>query len=259
MLPANRGNLSTEKSPATLPEAKGASRTQEKLTLVHRDPIVARSRKVSITAVRRLRASHRSRTGIRSRRPRSFGSFWLNIKPHLTTAWELTLEFIASLVILTLVMFGLWLVSFGLLAPVTLAGYTRALLRIVREGRDPKIQDLFADMRKFLPLLLLAAIVVLVCAMGVSLMILPGILIAFLVTYGFLYVLPLMVDKDLAVIPAIRESFSLAMRRPLTDQLIVTLIYMALIAIGGSVFIGALFTQPLATLFLLSVYNHRVQ
>lgn len=183
----------------------------------------------------------------------------MELKAHLTTAWELTLEFVASLVILTLVMFGLWLLSFGLLAPVTLAGYTRSLLRTVREGRDPKIQDLFADMGKFLPLLLLAAILVLAVAIGASMVILPGILILFLITFAFLYVLPLMVDKDLAVVPAIRESVSMAMRRPLTDQLIVTAIYLLLISIGSSVFIGLLFTQPLATLFLLSVYNRRVQ
>jgi hypothetical protein len=190
---------------------------------------------------------------------RCSGAVLLELKAHLTTAWELTLEFVASLVILTLVMFGLWLLSFGLLAPVTLAGYTRSLLRTVREGRDPKIQDLFADMGKFLPLLLLAAILVLAVAIGASMVILPGILILFLITFAFLYVLPLMVDKGLAVVPAIRESVSMAMRRPLTDQLIVTAIYLLLISIGSSVFIGLLFTQPLATLFLLSVYNRRVQ
>jgi len=194
-----------------------------------------------------------------SSRRRLQGSRSLDVKSHLSTAWELTLEFIASLVILTLVMFGLWLVSFGLLAPVTLAGYTRALLRIFREGRDPKLQDLFADIDKFLPLLLLAGIVILAVAAGLALQILPGIGVAFLVTYTFIYVIPLMVDKNLALVPAIRESFSLSMRRPLTDQLLVTAVYLALVFIGSSVFIGALFTQPLATLFLLSVYNRRVQ
>jgi len=174
-------------------------------------------------------------------------------------AWELTLEFIASLVILSLVMFGLWLISFGLLAPVTLAGYTRSLLRLLREGRDPKLGDLFDDMGKFLPLLLLAVIVTAAVAVGLALQIFPGILISFLVTYVFIYVIPLMVDRELALVPAIQESFSLAMRRPLSDQLLVTVIYMAVISIGSAVFIGALFTQPLATLFLLSVYNQRVR
>jgi hypothetical protein len=39
---------------------------------------------------------------------------------------------------------------------------------------------------------------------------------------------------------------------------VVVIIFMAITMIGGTVFIGVLFTQPLATLFLLSTYEEKV-
>ena len=67
----------------------------------------------------------------------------MDIISHLQDTWEMTLEFISPLILLTLAMFGVWLVSFGILAPVTLAGYTQSLLLMMRQGRDPQIKDLF--------------------------------------------------------------------------------------------------------------------
>ena len=39
------------------------------------------------------------------------------------------------------------------------------------------------------------------------------------------------------------------------DHVVVFILFVGISAIGSSVFIGSLFTQPLATLFLMSVYN----
>jgi hypothetical protein len=164
------------------------------------------------------------------------------------------LEFIAPLVILTLVMFALWFVSFGILAPVTLAGYTQSVLRVLREGRDPKVQDLFAYFNLFLPLLGFTLLVVAASLIGFALLIFPGVLVAFGVTFVGLYVLPLMTDQNLTLFPAIRQSYRMAVSGSVADHLVVVAIYMTLVALGGSIFVGALFTQPFATLFILSVY-----
>ena len=43
------------------------------------------------------------------------------------------------------------------------------------------------------------------------------------------------------------------------EHLVVVVIYLGISAIGSSVFIGSLFTQPLATLFLVSVYDEKVE
>ncbi len=41
----------------------------------------------------------------------------------------------------------------------------------------------------------------------------------------------------------------------LVDHILVFILFAGITAVGSSIFIGTLFTQPLATLFLMSIYN----
>lgn len=184
----------------------------------------------------------------------------MDVKSHLETAWELTLEFIAPLIIITLVMFAVWFVSFGILAPVTLAGYTQSLLKMLREGRDPRVKDLFSRMNLFLPLLGFSILTIIAVTVGFVFLVLPGILIGFLISFVCLYMIPLMTDKELGLFEAIKESYTMGVRKgSATEHIVVVIICLAITAIGSSIFIGALFTQPLVTIFLLSVYSERVK
>jgi hypothetical protein len=183
----------------------------------------------------------------------------LDFKGHLESTWDLTLEFIAPLIIITLVMFALWLISFGILAPVTLAGYTQSLLKTMREGRDPRVQDLFAHFNLFLPLLGFSLSVFAATLVGLVFLVFPGVLVAFAVAFVCLFALPLMTDQNLGLFQAIRQSYDLAVGGSLTDHLVVVIIYLAILAAGSAIFVGSLFTQPFATLFLLSVYTEKVQ
>ena len=181
----------------------------------------------------------------------------MKIKEHLKNAWELTLEFIAPLIIVTLVMFAVWFGTFGILAPVTLAGYIHSLLRMTREGRDPQVKDLFTHLNLFLPLFGFTILVLVAVVTGLSLMVFPGIAVTFVVAFFCLYVLPLMTDRNMGLLAAIRQSAVMATRGSLTEHAAVVLITIGILAIGSSVFIGSLFTQPLATIFYLSVYNEQ--
>ena len=181
----------------------------------------------------------------------------MDFKKHLETAWNLTLKFLAPLVFMTLVMFILWILTLGILAPVTMAGYMQSLLLIVRDGREPKIQDLFSQMKLFLPLLGFGIVVFIITMIGFILLVLPGVIISLGVSFVCLYMLPLMTDKKLGLIEAIKESFSMTTHDVLIDQLLVFILFMGISAVGSAVFIGALFTQPLATIFLLSVYEEK--
>lgn len=182
----------------------------------------------------------------------------MNIKDHLKSAWELTLEFIAPLIIVTLVMFGVWFGTLGILAPVTLAGYTHSLLRMTREGRDPKVKDLFTHMNLFLPLFGFTLLITAAVLTGVALLVFPGIVITFLVAFFCLFVLPLMTDRNMGLLSAIRHSAVMAVRGSLIEHAAVVLITIGILAVGSSVFIGSLFTQPLATIFYLSVYSEKI-
>ncbi len=147
----------------------------------------------------------------------------MDFKEHLLTAWDLTLNFIAPLILMTLVMGIVSLFSLGILAPVTMAGYIHSILLMLREGREPKVQDLFSQMKLFLPLLGFAIIVFIAMMIGFVLLILPGIIVVLAVTFSCLYMLPLMTDKKLGLIDAIKESFSMATQENVLDH-VVTLI-----------------------------------
>lgn len=181
----------------------------------------------------------------------------MDFKHHILTAWNLTLGHIVSLILITLVMVGVSTLTLGILAPVTMAGYTQSLLQAVRYGREPKIQDLFTHMNLFLPLLGFGIAVFVVTMIGFALLFLPGIIIVLAITFCCLYMLPLMTDKKMSLVKAVTESYAMAKRGSLADHLVVVVIFMALTMLGGTIFIGVLFTQPLATLFLLSTYEEK--
>lgn len=179
----------------------------------------------------------------------------MDFKKHLLQAWELTLKFVVPLVLTTLVMFLVSFFSLGILAPVAMAGYMHAVLLMVREGREPKIGDLFSFMRLFLPLLLAGILVFIAVMIGFALLVLPGLALALLLGFGAVYVLPLMTDKNMGLVDAVKESFRLAFKVNLGEHVVVVLIFWLIQAVGGSFFIGALFTTPMATVFLMSVFE----
>ncbi|MFO7786084.1 MAG: hypothetical protein ACQET7_09850 [Thermodesulfobacteriota bacterium] len=183
----------------------------------------------------------------------------MDFKAHIETAWNLTIRYIAPLILMTIVMFAVSLITLGILAPVTMAGYMHAVLLMVREGREPRVQDVFSQMRLFLPLFLLGLVIMVVIMIGFMLLVLPGILASVAAAFFLLYVLPLMTDKGMGVMEAVKESFRMSTEKSIVDQLVIVVIYLGLSAIGGSVFIGWLFTQPFATVFLMSAYEEKVK
>jgi len=183
----------------------------------------------------------------------------MDFKTHFETAWALTLRYIAPLILMTLVQALVSGITLGVLAPVTMAGYMHSILLMVREGREPRIQDIFSHMRLFLPLFLLGLVFFIVTIIGFALFVLPGFLILLAIAFGCLYVLPLMTDKGLGVVEAIRESVRMSTGKNTLDQIVIMIVYVGLCSVGGSVFIGWLFTQPFATAFLLSVYEEKIK
>ena len=179
----------------------------------------------------------------------------MDFKHHLEFAWKLTLQYIASLIFMTLAMIVISVITLGILGPVVMAGYMHSILLLIREGREPKVQDIFSHMRLFFPLLLFGIIVFIITLIGIMLLFLPGVLFVLAISFCCIYMLPLMTDRNLGIIDAIKESFSIVTKEHLVDHVVVFILFVGISAIGSSVFIGSLFTQPLATLFLMSVYD----
>ena len=183
----------------------------------------------------------------------------MDFKHHIETAWSLTLKNIVALILITLVMVGVSTFSLGILAPVTFAGYTQSLLLLVRHGREPNVRDLFSHMKLFLPLLGFGIAVFVAASIGFMLLLVPGLVVVLAITFCCMYMIPLMTDRGLGLVAAIKESYAMARRGDLLDHVVVVVIFLFISMIGGSIFIGTLFTQPLATLFLLSVYEEKTR
>jgi uncharacterized membrane protein len=182
----------------------------------------------------------------------------MDFKKHLETAWNMTLEHIVVLILMTAVSLAVSLFTVGILAPVVMAGFIQSIIQMMREGREPRVEDLFSQMRLFLPLLALSVVVCLAIMIGIMLFILPGLAIAMAVTFGCLYVLPLMTDRRMGLIDALKTSWHMAIQKSVADHIVVVILFMGLMAVGGSVFIGILFTQPFAMVFMVSVYLERI-
>ena len=181
----------------------------------------------------------------------------MDFKWHIETAWKQTLSFIVPLLLMTLVMTLVSGLTFGLMGPVTMAGYIQSLLLMIREGREPKVQDIFSQMRLFFPLLGFGVVAFVAIMIGFLVLFLPGFIIMIAVTFCCLYMLPLMTDRGLDVVEAVKESYRMAVNAQILDHVVVVVLYIGVMAIGGSVFIGFLFTCPLANVFLASVYNEK--
>lgn len=182
----------------------------------------------------------------------------MDFKKHLEIAWNTTLEHIVMLILMTLVLLVVSFFTLGILAPVVMAGFTQAVIELMRNGREPRIDDLFSQMKLFLPLLGFTFIVFLATLVGLVLFVLPGFAIVLVVTFGCLYMLPLMTDKNMGLIEAIKSSWAAAIGDSMADHIVVVILYIGLIAIGSSIFIGTLLTLPFATVFLISVYFEKV-
>jgi hypothetical protein len=183
----------------------------------------------------------------------------MDFKRLIERSFNLTLENIVALILLTLLLVAISTLSLGLLAPVASAGYMHAMIRMVREGREPRLQDIFSEMRLFLPLLGFGIVATLVIFFGYVLLVLPGILIAIGITYTCLYMLPLMTDKKMPLFDSVKESFRMTTADSLTDNIIVAVLFIGVVTIGGSTLIGTLLTQPFATVFIAVVYEEKIR
>ncbi len=181
----------------------------------------------------------------------------MDFKKLLEETWKTFMEFLPAMVISTLGLIGISLASLGFLAPVATAGYMQSMLLAVRDRRKPEIGDLFSQMRLFLPLLGFTIVVGIALFLGFLLLVLPGIIIALALTFFCVYMLPLMTDREMGLVDAVKESSRLAMQDPVVEHIVAVALYLGITAIGNSIILGVLFTQPFATLFMMSVYLYR--
>ncbi|NOQ46338.1 MAG: hypothetical protein GQ559_06655 [Desulfobulbaceae bacterium] len=182
----------------------------------------------------------------------------MDFKFHFENAWKVFTTHLVALLISTIALVGVSIITLGIMAPVVTAGYMQSLLLAMRDGRKPEVRDLFAHMDLFLPLLGFAILVGLAIFVGLVMLVLPGLLVILAVAFFCMYMLPLMTDGGMSLFDALKESGRMAMQPPVSEHLVVIAVYLVLSSIGNSTGLGALFTQPFVTLFVLSVYETKL-
>jgi hypothetical protein len=181
----------------------------------------------------------------------------MDFKDLLEKSWKSFTEFLPALIVNTLVLLVVSLFTLGILAPVCTAGYTQSLLRSIRDKRKPEVGDLFSHMNLFLPLLAFFIVAGLAVFIGFLILVLPGIIAGIALYFFCLYLLPLMTDKGLGLIEAVKESSRMALEDPVVEHIAVVAIYIGITALGQVVPFGIIFTMPIATLFMLYAFEEK--
>ena len=181
----------------------------------------------------------------------------MDFKDLFEKAWKSFTEFLPALLVNTIVLLVVSFFTLGILYPVCFAGYTQSVLLAIRDKRKPEVGDLFKYMNLFLPLLGFSIVVGIVIFIGFLVMILPGIFAAIALCFFCLYMIPLMTDKGMGLIEAVKESSRTALEDPVIEHIAVVAIYIGLTAIGQVVPFGIIFTLPIATIFILYVFEEQ--
>ena len=113
-------------------------------------------------------------------------------------------------------------------------------------------------MRLFFPLFGFGIVVFLLTLIGFVLFVLPGVLFIFAVLFFCFYMIPLITDQKLGLIEAVKKSYAMSMEGNKLDHLVAIILFVGITAIGSSIFIGLLFTQSLAMIFFVSVYEEKI-
>lgn len=181
----------------------------------------------------------------------------MDFKNLIVTSWQKMIENIGPILLITVVQLVLIIITFGILAPVTMAGYVHSLMRVVREDRPPVIGDLFSQMRLFLPLFVFSLLGLLAIVIGFTLLILPGFAVIAFIAFAAFYLIPYMIEENLGLIDALKASWNLAIKAPISDQFVVVIIYVAIMSLGSSLPFAFLVTQPMATFIMVNAYRER--
>ena len=181
----------------------------------------------------------------------------MDFKDLIVTSWQKMINHIGPILLITFVQLVLIIVTLGILAPVTTAGYVHSLMRLVREERSPEVGDLFSQMRLFLPLFVFSVLALLAVFIGFLLLVLPGFAVIAFISFAAFYLIPFMVEENLGVIDALKASWNLAIKPPMSDQFVVVIIYVAIMSLGSSLPLAFLVTQPMATFIMAIAYLKR--
>jgi hypothetical protein len=146
-------------------------------------------------------------------------------------AWRIFVKDIGVLIMATLIAVAISVVTIGILSGKMFGGLYLMILRRLRDGQAPEIGDVFECKRGWLELFIATLVMAIIIAVGLILFIVPGLYIAAI----WLYVIPLMIEKDLDFGEARKQSRALVETAGVWDRVVIVIILWLLQAVvsGG--------------------------
>jgi hypothetical protein len=143
----------------------------------------------------------------------------MNFQAYLENAYRIIKNEPVILILGGLIVQLLTVFSLGILAGPFMGGYTLLVIHYLRDNKKPVFNDIFSGLQQF-AMLFPYFLVLLFIFIGLTLLILPGLLFA----TWWIYVLPLMVDRQMPFTDAMRLSMNWVNERGFIMHLIFLLL-----------------------------------
>jgi len=165
--------------------------------------------------------------------------------------WKLFVKDAGALIVGALLVALLSVVTIGILAGPMIGGYYLMVSRRVREGRPAEIGDVFSAFDRFGSLFIATLVIVILVAIGLVFLILPGLMLAAI----WLYVPLFIVDQKMSFGDAMSASRELVTRNGFWLHVgVVTLLWLLAAIVGGITAIGFLITWPITITVVTAMY-----
>ncbi len=171
----------------------------------------------------------------------------LDIGLALKQAARLFVKDLAPLIIAALITGALGVLTLGILAGPLVAGLYGMVIGRVRDGRQPKVGDVFSGLRRFWSYL--AAALVLVLLIGLASITIVG---GFVLAAIWLYVFPLMVDRGLGLGQAMKASKDLVVKSGFWEHLALVIVLFVIVSVANGAL--AILATPFVIVAVVGAY-----
>jgi hypothetical protein len=165
-------------------------------------------------------------------------------------SWELFVKDIVPLIVGGLIASILGVVTLGILAGPLYGGLVKMIIRRIREKRPAEIGDVFSAMDQFGTLFITSLVLTILIILGLFLCIIPGILLATIWIYVFIFI----VDKRMGMGEAMSASKDLVSRVGLGMHLVMILVFGVISGLLSLTYIGGIVVYPFILVVVSVMY-----
>lgn len=175
----------------------------------------------------------------------------MDIGKYLTNSWKLTLRNIGTILVASIVTCVLTCLTLGILGAPLFGGFFLMYLNASR-GKAVKFPELFNCIGRTIPMGVAVLLVTILVAIGLVLLVVPGLL----VMSWMMYVIPLMADRKMGIMEALKASKERVSKAGVWMNLLLCIVIWVIVGIGSAAWgVGGLLTTPIGIGMLAVAYR----